>query len=67
MKARYTIFIIAILAAAIAFEYLLFASPLGEHPKLENSIQAAAVFIALLAAVVALAGSDPKPRRLMCS
>jgi hypothetical protein len=64
MKARYTIFIIAILAAAIAFEYLLFASLLGEHPRLENGIQAAAVFIALLAAVVALAESDPKPRQV---
>jgi hypothetical protein len=64
MKARYIVALAIIILAMILFEYLLLAHPMGDRPKLGNTIQAAAVFVALLAAVAAIAASDPKPKQV---
>ncbi len=62
MKAKYLIFIVILLLGAAAFEIVLFCSSVGQHPRLENGIQSAGIFVALLAAVIALSAADP-PRR----
>jgi hypothetical protein len=64
MKARYIVALAIIILATILFEYLMLAHPMGDSPKLGNAIQAAAVFVALLAAVAAIAASDPKPKQV---
>lgn len=60
MKARYLITIIVLISVALGFGVLLFYSPLGEHPRLEKAIQSAGIFVALLAAVIALSVTDLK-------
>ena len=64
MKARYIVALAIIILAMILFEYLMLAHPIGDSSKLGNAIQAAAVFVALLAAVAAIAASDPKPKQV---
>jgi hypothetical protein len=64
MKARYIVALAIIILATILFEYLMLAHPMGDSATLGNAIQAAAVFVALLAAVAAIAASDPKPKQV---
>ena len=64
MKARYIVALAIIILAMILFEYLMLAHPIGDSSKLGNAIQAAAVFIAPLAAVAAIAASDSKPKQV---
>lgn len=64
MKARYIVALVIIILATILFEYLMLAHPIGDSPKLGNTIQAAAVFVALVAAVAAVAASDPKSKQV---
>jgi hypothetical protein len=64
MKARYIVALAIIILATILFEYLMLAHPMADSPKLGNAIQAAAVFVALLAAIAAIAASDPKPKQV---
>ncbi len=64
MKIRYLIIIIILILAAVSFEILLFYSPLGQHSRLEKAIQSVGIFVALLAAVIALSAADPKRRKL---
>ena len=42
----------------------MLAHPMGDSSTLGNAIQAAAVFVGLLAAVAAIASSDPKPKQV---
>ncbi|MCE5250269.1 hypothetical protein LLG96_08620 [bacterium] len=64
MKTKY-IFIVAILIfMAIAFEYYVIVSPLGSDTRIGNAIQSAAVFVALLAATIALSAADPKAQKV---
>ena len=62
MKLGYTILIIILVILFVAFVAWVLISPLGEETRLGNAIQGAAVFAALLAAVIALAAVDPKRR-----
>ena len=64
MKVRYIVALAIIILATILFESLMLAHPMGDSPKLGNAIQATAVFVALLAAVAAIAASDPKPKQV---
>jgi hypothetical protein len=64
MKARYIVALAIIILATILCEYLMRAHPMGDSPKLGNAIQAAAAFVALLAAVAAIAAADPKPKQV---
>ncbi len=64
MKIGYIIVLLLLATLAVAFVYLVLASPLGSHSQLEKAIQSAGVFTALLAAVVALAAVDPKRRSI---
>lgn len=60
IKRRYKVILSLLILAALLSLGIPFLTPLGEDPRLENAIQVAAVFVALGAAVVALAASDPK-------
>jgi hypothetical protein len=62
MKTKYLILIGVLILVAGGFETLVFFSPLGEYARLENAIQSAGIFVALLAAVMALSVADPKRR-----
>lgn len=64
MKARYIVIMILLVLAAVAFEVLVFVSPLGGDTRLGRAIEAAVVFVALLAAVIALSAADPRARRV---
>jgi hypothetical protein len=64
MKAPYFIIVLAIILAGAWFVSYLFASPLGPDQRMGNAIQAGAVFAALIVAVIAVAGTDPKTRRV---
>ena len=60
MKIKYIIVISFLAILFLIFEYCVFFNKLGENPNLEIAIQAAAIFIALFAAIVALSAADPK-------
>ncbi len=60
MKTKYLILMILLILALVGFERIILFSPLGEHPRLEKAIQSAGLFIALIAAVIALSTADPK-------
>lgn len=62
MKTRYLILICILFAITIGFVILLFYSPLGEHPRLEKVIHSMGLFVALIAAIIALATADRKIR-----
>jgi hypothetical protein len=64
MKARHFIIVLVIILAGAWFMFYLFTSPRGPDQRMGNAIQAGAVFAALIAAVIALAGTDPKTRRI---
>jgi len=64
VKIRSLIIIIILILAAVSFEILLLYSPLGQHSRLEKAIQSVGIFVALLAAVIALSAADPKRRKL---
>lgn len=64
MKIRYLIIIIILILAAVSFEILLFYSPLGQHSRLEKAIQSVGIFVALLAAVIALSSADTKKKKV---
>jgi hypothetical protein len=49
---------------AIGFEYYVIISPLGSDTRIGNAIQSAAVFVALLAAIIALSVADPKANKI---
>lgn len=52
--------LVGLILIAVAFEILIFCSPIGEHSRLEKGIQSSGIFVALLAAVIALSAVDPK-------
>jgi hypothetical protein len=56
--------IVVLIVIAVAFEILIFHSPIGEYPRLEKGIQSTGIFVALLAAVIALSASDPKRKKV---
>jgi hypothetical protein len=64
MKARYWILMLILILVAVAFGILLFCSSVGQHPRIENAIQSAGIFVALLAAVIALSAADPLRRKV---
>jgi hypothetical protein len=49
---------------AIVFEYYVINSPRGSDTRIANAIQSAAVFVALLAAAIALSAADPKAKKV---
>lgn len=62
MKKRYLIIITSLIFIFVVFECFVVFSPLGEFSRFENIIQSAGIFIALLAAVIALAIADPEKK-----
>lgn len=64
MKTKYLVIIGVLIIVAVVFELLVFFSPLGEYFRLENAIQSAGIFVALLVAVIALSAADPKKKRI---
>ena len=62
MKARYIVFLGIIIVALIILEGIMIFSPLGEYPRQENIIQTSAVFVALIAAIIALSTADPRQK-----
>jgi hypothetical protein len=62
MKTKYLVIIGVLILVAVGFELIVFFSLLGEYSRLENAIQSSGVFVALLAAVIALSVADPKRR-----
>jgi hypothetical protein len=59
MKTRYLVCIIVITAAFGFLSWNVITFPSGKYPWLNDIIQAAAVSVALIAAIIALASSDP--------
>lgn len=64
MKTKYIITVAILILMAIAFEYYVITSPLGSDTRIGNAIQSAAVFVALLAATIALSAADPKAKKV---
>jgi len=64
MKIRYIIAIGVLILLAIVFEYNIICSQYGLDTRIGNVIQSAAVFAALLAAVIALTAADPKLKKV---
>ena len=64
MKTKYLIIIIILILTAVAFEILIFYSPIGQNPRLEKAIQSVGIFTALLAAIIALSSVDPKKKKI---
>ena len=64
MKIKYVIVVVILILMAIAFEYYVITSPLGSDTRIGNAIQSAAVFVALLAAAIALSAADPKAKKV---
>lgn len=64
MKTKYLIIMIVLIISAIAFEYYLMYSSLGVNNRVGTAVQAAAVFVALLAAIIALSSADQKPKKV---
>jgi len=62
MKKRYIFIITVLILGFIIFCYLIFYKPFGEHPRLGNLIQGSGIFVALLAAVIALSVADPRKK-----
>lgn len=62
MKTKYLIGIGVLTALFVVFEILVSFSPLGKYSHLENAIQSAGVYVALLTAIIALSIADPKRR-----
>ena len=64
MKVGYAISLGTLVVILVLVEIVIFCSRLGEHPRLENAIQSAGIFVALLAAIIGLSGADPKRGRI---
>jgi hypothetical protein len=64
MKIKYIIILIILILLTIFFEYFIINSLYGSDPRIGNAIQSAAVFVALLAAVIALSTTDPKAKKV---
>lgn len=64
MKIKYFITAAILLLLALVFEYFIINSPCGLDPRIGNAIQSAAVFVALLAAVIALSAADPMAKKI---
>lgn len=62
MKKKYLLIIIFLILIAVGFEYLVLFTNVGKYSVLEKAIQSAGIFVALLAAVIALSTSDPKKK-----
>jgi hypothetical protein len=62
MRLTYIIVISILFIISVIFEYHVLFKGLGEHPNLANAIQAAAIFIALFAAIIALSTANPKKK-----
>lgn len=60
MKMIYLIFIVVLILVAVGFELLVIFLPLGGYSRLEKAIQSAGIFVALLAAIIALSTADSK-------
>lgn len=58
VRHRYTIFIVVLGILAVCVVSYLYVSPIGENPKIQNIIQSIGLFIALIAAIIALAIAD---------
>lgn len=64
MKTRYITALVVLILSAVVFEALLFCTSLGEHTRLGNAVQGAGIFVALIAAVIALAAVDRKKKKI---
>jgi hypothetical protein len=64
VKAGYIAIIGILILLALVFEYCLFFYQWGADARTGNAIQSAAVFVALLAAVIALSAADPKAKKV---
>jgi len=62
MRIRYILVISILVIIFVILEYHVLFKQLGEHPNLEKAIQAAAIFIALFAAIIALSTANPKAK-----
>ena len=66
MKKRYLLLICALVLAMVVFLCLVFGTSLGQHPRFENAIVSVGIFVALLAAIIALSSSNPKEKNGRC-
>ena len=64
IKKRYIIAIGFLILLAIIFECYVISSQFGSDTRIGNAIQSAAVFVALVAAVIALSAADPKIKKV---
>jgi hypothetical protein len=64
MKTKYKIYLGILILLAFIFEYYIITSLCGSDPRIGNAIQSAAVFVALLAAIIALSATDPKTKKV---
>ena len=64
MKIRYIITIGVLILLAIIFEYYVIFSQFGSDNRIGNAIQSAAVFVALVAALIALSAAAPKVKKV---
>lgn len=62
MKIRYIVAITILILLGIVFEVLVIYSKVGEFSRLERIIQSAGIFVALLAAIIALSATDRKKK-----
>jgi len=60
MRARYLLFIFALVLAAVIYVYGVLSSPSKLHPNIGDLLQGIAIFVALLASVIALSSADTK-------
>jgi len=64
MKIKYKVFIGVLILIFLTFEWVIFYSPFGYHPQIQNGIQAAGIFVALLTAILAQSAADRKRRQV---
>jgi hypothetical protein len=60
MKIRYFFFIVVLLFGAVIYGYQVLSSPSKLHPNIGDLLQGIAIFVALLASVIALSSADHK-------
>jgi hypothetical protein len=64
MKTIYKAILVTLIVLAVIFVILIYTLSLGQSSSLENVIQGLGIFVALAAAIIALAGADPKNKQI---
>jgi multisubunit Na+/H+ antiporter MnhC subunit len=64
MRAKYIIAIALLICLAAAFEFFVILQQDRADMRMGYAIQTAAVFVALIAAVIAMSAADPKPNKV---